>query len=195
MPFAVAGVSLVVARLRRYSLIPAVASTMLIAAACQALGTPHRPYMRREDQSRANMTQAIDAIRKQVPQDDTIFVDFQTNFLLRFYLCPDAGFGVISAANFKEYSCRGYRVISTLSDNNILMADIFPRRWTDMLSAYKLNPGQTVWIFQAGWDANLARDLQAKSPQFHDLKPEFFGRNISLFKLPTERQRLAKCDF
>ena len=53
-------------------------------------------------------------------------------------------------------------------------------RWNEMVSAYGLKPGQTVWIFQAGWDIDLAQELQEKVPEFHDLKSESFGRNISL---------------
>ncbi len=134
------------------------------------------------------MTHAIDAVRQQVSPADMIFVDFQTNFLLRFYLCPDAGPGVFSGSSFKEYSCGGYRVISTNSDTSILTADIFARRWNDMVSTYSLKPGQTVWIFQAGWDIGLARDLQERVPEFHDLKSQSFGYNISLFKLTTTSQ-------
>jgi len=52
-----------------------------------------------------------------------------------------------------------------------------------MLGAYALKPDQTVWIFQAGWDIALARALPEKIPEFHDLKSENFGRNISLIKL------------
>ena len=52
-----------------------------------------------------------------------------------------------------------------------------------MVKAYNLNPGQTVWIFQAGWDIALAQELKEKVPGFRDLKAESFGRNISLFKL------------
>jgi hypothetical protein len=46
-----------------------------------------------------------------------------------------------------------------------------------------LKPGQTVWIYQAGWDLGLEREMQERLPDFHDLKAESFGRNISLFKL------------
>jgi hypothetical protein len=184
-PFAVAGVSYATAKLSRQGLDRALGSAILTVAACQLFGTPHRPYMHREDQRRVNMTQAIDAIRHQVSPQDIVFVDFQTNFLLRFYLCPEAGPGVFSGSNFKEYSCGGYRVISTSSDTSILTADIFFRRWNDMVSTYDLKPNQSIWIFQAGWDASLARDLQERVPEFHDLKSESFGRNISLFKLTT----------
>jgi dolichyl-phosphate-mannose-protein mannosyltransferase len=182
VPFALAGVSGAMVKTSRQKLPYTVGSAILTIAICQLFGTPHRPYMHREDQRRVNMTQAIAAIGQEVSPADTIFVDFQTNFLLRFYLCPEAGYGVFTAP-FKDYSCGGYRVISTSPETTILTADIFARRWNDMVSAYNLKPGRTVWIFQAGWDISLARDLQEKIPNFHDLKSESFGRNISLFKL------------
>jgi hypothetical protein len=182
VPFALAGVSYAIAKFSHQKIAYAAGGAVLVALVCQLFGSPHRPYMRREDQNRANMTQAIDAIRSQVSPGEILFVDFQTNFLLRFYLCPEAGAGAISSAGLKEYSCGGYRVIATSSDTNVLTADIFGSRWKQMVSAYDLKPGQTVWIFQAGWDANLARQLPERLPEFHDLKPQLFGRNVSLFK-------------
>jgi hypothetical protein len=186
MPFAVAAVGYAIAKISRQRLVHALGGAILTIAVCGVFGTPHRPYMRREDQRRANMTQAIGAIRQQVSPADPIFVDFQTNFLLRFYLCPDAGPGVFSGSSFKEYYCSGYRVISTSSETSILTAEIFSHRWDEAVSTYNLKPGQTVWIFQAGWNIGLAQDLQEKVPEFHDLKYETFGRNISLFKLTTQ---------
>jgi Dolichyl-phosphate-mannose-protein mannosyltransferase len=183
LPFAAAGVSYAIAKLTRQKLAHALGGTILVVALCQAFGAPHRPYMRREDQRLANMTQAMDAIRHQVSPADVIFVDFQTNFLLRFYLCPDAPAGTFTASGFKEYSCGGYRVISTSPETNILTADIFTRRWSDLVNTYNLKPNDAVWIFQAGWDINLAQELQKKVPEFHDLKAESFGRNITLFKI------------
>jgi hypothetical protein len=185
VPFAVAGVSYATAKLSRQRLDRALGGAILTVAICQLFGAPHRPYMHREEQRRVNMAQAIDAVRRQVSPQDIVFVDFQTNFLLRFYFCPEAGPGVFSGSRFKEYSCGGHRVISTSSDTSIMTADIFSRRWNDLVSTYNLKPNQTIWIFQAGWDISLARDLQEKVPAFHDLKSESFGRNISLFKLTT----------
>ena len=101
IPFAVTGVSLAIAKLTRQRLVTLLPPDFSVVV-CQIFGAPHRPYMHREDQRRANMTQAIDAIRRQVSPGGTIFVDFQTNFLLRFYLCPDAGPGVFSASGFRN---------------------------------------------------------------------------------------------
>ena len=183
VPFSVAGVSLLITRLTRPRLASALGVAILLVAVCQMFGTPHRPYMRREDQRGSNMTQALDAIRHGVSPHDVIFVDFQTSFLLRFYLCPEVSPGGLPSADFRTYTCRGYRVISTNSETNVLTADLFLRRWNEMVSAYGLNPGQTIWIFQAGWDITLARELQGNVPEFRDLKAESFGPNISLFKL------------
>jgi len=184
LPFAIAGVSYAIAKLARQQLTYALGATLLTIAVCQGLGKPHRPYMLRKDQRRTNMTLAIDAIRQQVQPGDILFVDFQTTFLLRFYLCPEVDDGEFSASGFRAFSCGGKRVIATSSDTNVLTADTFEGRWNDMVSAYALQPGQTVWIFQAGWDIGLASGLQEKVPEFHDLKYESFGRNISLFRLP-----------
>ena len=181
-PFAVAGVSLAIAKLSRQRA-AALCVALALVAVCQGLGSPHRPYIRREDQHRSHMTQALDAIRHNVSADDLILVDFQTSFLLRFYLCPEVGPGSLPASEFRTFSCGGYRVISTNSETNVLTASLFRRRWNEMVSAYTLKPGQAVWIFQAGWDIGLARDLQQRMPEFHDLNAEWFGRNITLFKL------------
>jgi hypothetical protein len=182
VPFAVAGVSLAITRLTRPRMAFALGVAVLLVAASQMFGIPHRPYMRREDQRHGNMMQALDTIRHSVSPDDVIFVDFQTSFLLRFYLCPEVVPSGLPLADFKTYTCSGYRVISTTSETNVLTANLFFRRWHEMLSAYGLKPGQTIWVFQAGWDADLARDLQEKVPEFRDLKTESFGRNISLFE-------------
>jgi len=183
VPFAVAGVSLGLTQLTRQKFALALGVALLTIAVCQGFGAPHRPYLLREDQRRRNMTQAIDAIRQKVAPADILFVDFQTSFLLRYYLCPDAVPGGSPASGFRTYSCDGDRVISTNSETPILAADTFFERWNDLVSTYNLTSGQTVWIFQAGWDIGLARGLQEKVPEFHDLKSQSFGRNVSMFRL------------
>ena len=191
IPFAVAGVSLAIVKLTRRRLLPAVAIAVLMVVVCQVFGAPHRPYMRREDQRRSNMTQAMNAIRQRVAPEDVLFVDFQTSFLLRFYLCPEISFTGLPPAAFRVFPCGGYRAISLGPETNVLTADLFPRRWDEMVRANGLKPGQTVWIFQAGWDISLAQDLQEKVPQFRDLKAESFGRNISLFNLSVGQETEA----
>lgn len=182
VPFAVAGVSLAIVKLTRERMI-AFGVAILLVAVCQVFGSPHRPYIRREDQRRSNMTQAMDMIAQNVSADDVIFVDFQTSFLLRFYLCPEVGPADSPASAFRTYSCGGHRVIATNSETNVLTADLFLRRWNEMVKASSLKPSETVWVLQAGWDIDLAQELQEKAPGFHELKTQSFGRNITLFRL------------
>ncbi|MGH9503758.1 MAG: glycosyltransferase family 39 protein [Terriglobales bacterium] len=189
LPFAVAAVSLAIARFTNRRLSSALGIAVLIVAACQVFGAPHRPYMRREDQRSSNMTQATDAIRQRVAPDDVIFVDFQSSFLLRFYLCPEISFSGLPPADFRTFSCAGHRVISTSSETNVWTADSFLRRWNEMVATCGLKPGQTVWIFQAGWDIGLARELKEKLPQFRNLKADSFGRNIFLFEMTVGPDR------
>ena len=154
VPFAIAGVSSMMVKLSRQRLGYALGSAVLIIFVCQIFGSPHRPYMRREDQRRANMTRAIDALRREVSPADTVFVDFQSNVLLRFYLCPEVSPGVFTAYGYGEYSCGGYYVISTSPETNILTPDVFSRHLDYMASHYNLKPSQTIWIFRQ--DGTLA---------------------------------------
>jgi hypothetical protein len=113
-PFAVAGVSVAIARLASQRIVRGVAAALLIVTACHLFGTPHRPYMLRGDQSITNMTAAMNFIRSQVSPADVLFVDFQSSYLLRHYLCRErtAAFDAANSA-FRVFQCGGYHIIST----------------------------------------------------------------------------------
>jgi hypothetical protein len=51
------------------------------------------------------------------------------------------------------------------------------------VQAYGLKPGDTVWIFQAGWGVALPEDLQKNFAEFRNLHFESFGNNIKIFKM------------
>ncbi len=192
VPFAVAGVSFTVARLAGQRIGRGVGAAILTVIVCHLFGVPHRPYMRREDQSSIHMNRALDSVRRQVPTGDVIFLDFQSNLLFKYYLCPD----VIIPANgpapaFWAYPCAGYRAISTSPETSIFTAATFLRRWDEMVHTYGLKRGDTIWVFQAGWDIGLARELQDRFPEFHELNPQNFGRNITLFKLTVGQPTLS----
>jgi hypothetical protein len=183
-PFAVAGVSFALVRLTGQRIARALAAALLVVVTCHLFGAPHRPYMMRKDQSRANMTAAMDFIRREVSPTDRIFVDFQSNYFLRYYLCRERTAPADAILHsFHTLQCGGYHVISTDYQTNIFNADIFLNRWGEMLRLYALKPGDTVWVFQAGWDIHLADQLKERYPEFRDLKPQPFGRNIAIFKL------------
>jgi 4-amino-4-deoxy-L-arabinose transferase-like glycosyltransferase len=182
-PFAITGVSLALVRFTGARVARGLAIAVLIIAACHLFGAPHRPYMLREDQSRKNMARAMGSIRQQVSPADPILADFQTSFLLRMYLCPEVSLSsVTEIRGLRVFSCGGYRVMVVMPVS-VFTDDTFLRQWDGMIRAGDLRPGELVWVFQAGWDIGLAQELQRKFAEFHDLNPQFFGRNIVLFKL------------
>jgi len=184
--FALAGVSFLLAWFTRQVPAWGLGSAVLVVAVCGWLGVPRRPYMLRQDQSRAHMTQAIDAIHSQVPRGGRILVDYQTNFLLRYYLCPQVDPSAIPfIGSFKTYECGGYQLTITSPETNIFTAASFPEKWRGLVRQDGLKRGDEVHVFQAGWDIHLADELKQKSQdeEFRDLNPQSFGRNITLFKL------------
>src|SRR5208337_5628314 len=115
--FAVAGVSFLLAREVKQRIGRGIAVAILVAAVCTAFGTPHRPYMLREDQSRTQMTRALGFIQTQIPPSDLIFVDYQTRLLLGYYLCPDQPVPFSApVGSLEEFRCSGYRVIAAGPD-------------------------------------------------------------------------------
>jgi hypothetical protein len=192
--FAVAGVSFLLARAVKQQIGRGVAVAILIAAVCAAFGTPHRPYMLREDQSRTQMTRALGFIQTQIPSSDVIVVDYQTRLLLGYYLCPGQAVSFSApVGSVEDFQCSGHRVIAAGPDLYIFTAENFLPQWSELLRSQRLKPDQSVWILQAGWDVNLSHELQNGVLGFRELSPQSFGRNISVFRL-TAGQPAAGCE-
>jgi Dolichyl-phosphate-mannose-protein mannosyltransferase len=182
--FAVAGVSLLVAKLVKQRIGSGIAVAILVVVVCNAFGQPHRPYMLREDQSRMQMSRAMEFIRSQVRSSDVILVDYQTRLLLGYYLCPQQPVPFSTPVGSSEaFQCGGCRIVAAGPDLYIFTAENFLPRWNDLWRSFSLHSFQSVWIIQAGWDVDLLRELQNRAPEFRELNPQPFGRNITIFKL------------
>ncbi len=182
--FALAGVSFLLAQLVKRRITRGIALAILIVAVCTAFGKPHRPYMLREDQSRTQMVRALGFIHAQIPQSDLIFVDYQTRLLLGYYLCPQqpVSFSAL-VGSLEEFRCNGYQVFAAGPDLYIFTAENFVSRWDQLLQSVSLKSGQSIWVIQAGWEVDLAHDLPSRVPEFRELSPQSFGRDITIFKL------------
>ena len=183
VPFVLAGVSLGLARLVQGQMGSGLALALLLVTLCTVLGHPHRPYMRRADQRRSNMTGAVEFLEKNVEPSDRILADFQTNFPLRFYLCHESVELLdTKIRGFKTFSCDGKTVIAAGPRANDWDRDMFLRRWGRVVRDYGLTTGQAVWVVQMGWNLDLAQQLQAL-PELRTLQVVSFGHNIEMFKL------------
>lgn len=181
----VAGVSLAIAKLAAGRWNRALASTAVILVACIVFGKPRQPRMERADQSLAHMTAAMQFLEQNVHPSDLIVADYQTDLILGHYLCEQRPISFeIAPANFEQFSCGGHRVAcSDYKTDWVFLSDTFPREWQRIVQAYNLKPGDTVWVFQAGWKIDLPEELRSHYAEFRDLHFESFGNNIKIFKM------------
>jgi len=188
IPFAIAGVSVGLASLLKQNTVRGLAVSLAIVALSTWFGVPHRPFMTRQDQSIANMSQAMTFLRQNVPAGEVIFVDYQTSLLLEHYLCEQQKIVIDrSFSGFLVLHCGEYRVLSTGPQISIFTIDSFlhGNAW-GVMPGLNMKPGDRFWVMQAGWDIDLARQLRSASPRFRDLKVESFGRNIQMFPMLLE---------
>ncbi len=181
---AVAGVSVAIACLAAGRWNRGLAIAALILLSCLAFGKPRQPRMNRADQSHKRMAEALDFVRENIKPSDLIFTDYQSDLIVGHYLCQQRPiFPELTPTGFEQFSCGGYHLVSTDYRTWMFWADNFPQAWQRMVQSYNLKPGDTVWIFQAGWGVDLPADLQKHYAQFHELRFESFGKNLKLFKM------------
>jgi hypothetical protein len=185
----VAGVSVAIACLARGRWTRGATIAAFLLAACIVFGKPRPPLMERADQDRARMEAAIDFVQQNVGPSDLIFTDYQTDLILGHYLCRQHPiFFNAAPPNFEEFPCAEHRVISADYKEWMFSADNFTEEWPQFMLAYRLNPGDTVWIVQAGWGVDLPEDLRNHVAEFRDLPFESFGKNIKIFKMIVGKQ-------
>jgi len=192
IPFALAGVSVSLARLLKHRLALGISAAVIVVLICNVFASHREPYISRQDQSLAHMHDAMKFIHSQTAPGDLLFVDRQTNLLLRFYLCEqNPGMLDVSVKGFRSYECSGHRVIMPdKTGPNIFAAPSFSQEWQALVSSYHLRPGTHVWVTQMGWNTLLATELQAY-PEFH-LAPHFFGRHIQILDLTVADLTVAQ---
>ena len=157
----------------------------LVLLACITFGKRRQPKMERSDQSRAHMSDAIDFVRENSKPSDLIFTDYQSDLILGHYLCQQRPISLeLTPADFEQFSCGGHQVVATdYKSEWMFSSENFPKAWHRLVETYNLKPGDTVWIFQAGWGVDLPEDLQRHFAEFHGLRFEWFGNNIKIFRM------------
>lgn len=184
---AVAGISVAMERIAgRWGRSLALAAFVLVA--CVAFGKPRQPYMDRADQSHAHMDAALDFVEAKIGPSDLILTDYQTDLILGHYLCRQKTiFFDAAPKGFEQFSCSGHRVVSLDFREWIFWANNFIPEWKRFVEVYRLNPGDTVWIVQAGWGIGLPEDLRYRYAEFHNLDFASFGKNIKIFRMTVSQ--------
>lgn len=190
---AVAGVGFATARLAGGPWTRGVALALLIVAICAVFGKQHQPYMTRADQSRERMDEAMAFLRQNVAPGGVIFTDFESSMILGHYLCQQKPVAV-QASNwqFEKFSCGGYRVVSANRRTATnFTPEVFLSLGKNLAANCGVKPGEPIWIFQAGWGANLPERLHSEVAGLRGLPFHAFGNNIKILKL-TAGQDLSQ---
>jgi len=183
--FAIAGVSVFLAKVTkqraRYAALPAIG----IVGLCHLFGTLQgRDMLPLADQRHEHMDQALEFIHREIRPTDLIFADAASRLQLGHYLCQQQPISLDrSAPGFESFQCRGFRVVSTGPNEGAFTGDTFAAEWRKMVRTYSLEPGANVWVFQGGWASGLAEALRGRSPEFSALELHSLGRYLELFKL------------
>jgi len=182
--FALAGVSICVARIlkERPSLATAVALGIVIL--CQALGTRQdRDALPLADQRHEHMDQAMQFIRSHVSVEDVIFTDKATSFQLTHYLCLQQPVVLQRfAAQMETFRCDGLRIVLTGPAAGALTADTLAAGWQN--TAKGLHAAGQVWVVQGGWASRLGESLRDTDAEFSSITPHAFGRYFEIFEMP-----------
>jgi hypothetical protein len=188
--FAVGGVAYGLARLSGGHIAVPAGAACAMAILCAILGAPHRPYITRADQRIGHMTAAMQTIGSRIPAGGSILVDYQSSRLLGRYLCGDAVMQYdLSRPQLQIFSCGGVRVISAEPDVLVFTPETFRSTLQRAVEELSLAPQQPIWIFQGGWDIQLAEELKGE-PGFGSVQVESFGPNLQMFRI-TAGQGLA----
>ena len=108
----VAGASVAMARLAAGRWARGLAIAAFVLVACIAFGKPRLPRMDRADQSRMQMTAAMEFVQQNIEASGLIFTDYESDLILGHYLCQQQPISFeTSSQDFEVFSC-GYRVVS-----------------------------------------------------------------------------------
>jgi hypothetical protein len=186
--FAIAGVSVFLARIANQKAGPAVVLAIAIVVLCHVFGTLQgRDMLPLADQRHQHMDQAMEFIRREVPPEDLIFVDAATRLQLAHYLCRQEQIDIDrSVAGFESFQCDGFRAVSTGPNEGVLTADTFANKWQEMIRIFSRKPGSNVWVFQGGWASRLGEAVRVRSPEFSEIQPRSFGRYLEIFRIKVE---------
>ena len=180
MPFALAGVGVALARLVKNRIALGILVALLVSLVCNLFPSKRLPYMSAESQRQANMTAAIETLRR-LPAEQPIFTDYQTSLSVGHYLCDQRPVEQDrKMAGFMSFECGGHKVIVSASTFLFTPRNYYDQ-WQAMVREYRLQLGSKVCVTQMGWSTYLAFEL-ANFPEFR-ISPHYFGNNIQVFEL------------
>jgi len=147
---------------------PAIAGILMLGA--NILLTPPAQHISRHNARQQLMHRAIETLKNNAPEGDTIFADYQSSALLSYYLAdhtrPVPFFGK-TVGPFWEFNYGGYLVVS--STDWSLNRLQFLAALDSLFQYYSFRDNRTIWVFDGGW----GRPLVSNEPEL--------GSNLAVF--------------
>lgn len=186
---AMAGVSVAIARMASQNFWRGLSLAALLTLGCLIFGKPRRPWISRANQSHAHIVAAVDFLTANADTSQLIFTDYQSGLNLAHYLCPQQPVSFDEPPGvFQEFPCHGKTVVSASFEHWDFQVGTFLQDWQELVRRYHLQSGSTVWVYQAGWNVDVAEQLRDRFPEFRDLKIRTFGNNVKIFAMTVGRQ-------
>jgi 4-amino-4-deoxy-L-arabinose transferase-like glycosyltransferase len=188
--FVVTGIAIALAHWspRHSRIMPVTVAILLLV--CNLFPAPTGQYIRPRDQNRKQMQAATNFLRQNVAPGAVILTDDQGGMLLSYYLCQSK---VVQFnppfQHLFEAPCGPFQVVSLDPHQWIFHAATFPAELRRVEQTFRLPPGQTLWLFQAGWLIDKEFDFRTELAQFGCPATQDFGRNILVCQitLPLEQ--------
>jgi hypothetical protein len=183
--FATAGVSYLIATVVRERLLPILLVVPVLVPYWYLHRLPDPQQMGHKEQMKGLMTNAIVDLKTSVQPAEPVFTDYQASVLLAYYLGRDhpppapRECGGITEVQYGAYHfvvVSGWSATATQLMNGI-------DGWRKGCNSV---PGDSLWIFDAGWGMNLLDDVSSSAPRSIS-QAQKFGETISLFKLRIDR--------
>lgn len=191
--FAYAGISFFIARMFHHRMVPSVICAVVLVIISFAFATRQNPYITRSDQSRSHMLDAIAYIRRQVPPDQLIFADYESGLLLSDYLCEHKTVAITHPGpGLEKFTCASEHVLAAFPPGPMIFAaDNFKENWEKFARTSGVEPGQSIWLVQAGWAISPVRQLvENNSVSYNGASPALrldeshsFGSGIEISRL------------
>jgi hypothetical protein len=185
--FAVAGISVTLARWKNSFPRTVTAAIALALAFVNLFPSPSGPSIRPEFQTGRLMTEATRFLA-QLPSGSTILTDQQGALLLSYYFCHEKVVPIDPTPQpLHKFSCGNAYVISPFGRWFVFDSKTLPAALRELRQMEKFGPDEKLWFFQGGWLVDNEPDVRLELAHYGCPVPRNFGGNILVCELAVPR--------
>ncbi|MBM3322682.1 glycosyltransferase family 39 protein, partial [candidate division WOR-3 bacterium] len=132
--------------------------------------------------ARHYIRQAVDYVRRDMPDGGVIFSDLESHHVFRRYLFQGhPGTWRSSPPGFREYDWNGFRMITL--DYWKVSADSLGDELRRMVESFGLEPDTRVNVVSCGWGHSMAQSLRERNIEYADVHE--FGKGTAVISVPV----------